>query len=255
MLQLLYTGSKWALVGSLLLLSTALFYRDRLPDPDAYQHARLSDPIQRPTHRQPFTVNVADQRYRVKPVFDYQLEGVIVSYHDADDFSDIWHHEKWQDFLNVRDLCVIWGANVSSGVYQAMEFDNDSWTCWASWPDAETGNRFTMRQLSNNHLLVNDDRIKRELMSAQPGNHIRLSGQLVSYENPANGFLRGTSTRRDDTGNGACETVFVESFEIVNQASTIWRRLYAIARWTLGFSLALFLILFFIVPARSPLRD
>ncbi len=79
----------------------------------------------------PFWIETAGQRYRGKPLFDYSLEGVIVSYHEADGFTDIWHHEKWLDFLNIRDLCVIWGDNVSSGVYRNMTFDNDSWTCWA----------------------------------------------------------------------------------------------------------------------------
>jgi hypothetical protein len=255
MLKLLYTGSKWVAVASLLLLLIALLYKDRLPEPDVYQFEELSDPVQRPTLRTPFTVETADQRYRVKPVFEYELEGVIVSYHDADDFSDIWHHDKWQDFLNVRDLCVIWGDNVANGVYQAMQFDNDSWTCWAYLPDAETADRFNKTQLSNNHLLVDDEMIKRELMSAQTGDHIRISGQLASYENPSNGFLRGTSTRRDDTGNGACETLFVENFQILNKANPGWRKLYAIAQRTLGVSLVLFMILFFITPVTRPFNN
>ena len=183
------------------------------------------------------------------------LEGVVVSYHDADDFTDIWHHEKWLDFLNIRDLCVIWGSNVSSNVYRRMSFENDSWTCWAHWPDGDTGSRFSMSELSNNHLLVSDDALKRTLMSAETGDHIRISGQLARYENPANGFVRSTSTRRDDTGNGACETLFVETFEIIDKANPGWRSLATAARWSLGLSLGLFLILFFITPVRKPFND
>ncbi len=252
MLHVLQSVSKWIALGSLLLLLLALFNKDQLPEPDYYQHDRLTDPVQRPTLRTPFWIEAADQRYRVKPVFDYALEGVIVSYHDGDDFSDIWHHDKWKDFLNIRDLCVIWGDNVSSGVYLDMTFENDSWTCWAYWPDAETGGRFSMTQLSNNHLLVDDENIKRSLMSAEPGDHIRLSGQLVSYENPSNHFQRGTSTRRDDTGNGACETLYIEDFDIVSKANTKWRTLYTASKWSLGLSLTLFLILFTITPVRKP---
>jgi len=40
-------------------------------------------------------------------------------------------------------------------------------------------------------------------------------GQLVNVEGPG-GFRWRTSTTRTDTGNGACELVFVESFEIVS---------------------------------------
>jgi hypothetical protein len=251
MLHLLQAISKWGLIISFVILLLSLLYKDRLPDPDHYEIRRLIDPIQESTFRSPFWIEAEGERYRIKPLYDYTLEGVVVSYHDADSFSDIWHHRRWKDFLNVRDLCVIWGANVSNGVYQDMTFDNDSWTCWAYWPNAQTGANFQMTQLSNNHLLVGDEYIKEELMSAEPGDHIRISGQLASYENPANNFKRGSSTRRDDRGNGACETIYVESFEIVSKANVRWRGIYTFSVWSLGFFLTAFLILFVITPVRK----
>lgn len=251
MLPLLQSISKWIAIVTLLILLTSLIYKDRLPVPDDFLSDQLEDPVQTPTQRTPFWVEAGGQRYRLTPVYDYTLEGVIVSHHDAGAFSDIWHHDKWQDFINLRDLCVIWGHNVSSGVYREMKFENDSWTCWAYWPDAETADRFKMTQLSNNHLLVDDASIKHRLMAAETGDQIRISGMLTSYENPANGFKRGTSTRRDDTGNGACETLYVKDFELVHKANNRWRSLYSFAKWTLGLSITLFLILFFVIPARK----
>ncbi|MEW8002300.1 MAG: hypothetical protein AB2827_05910 [Candidatus Thiodiazotropha sp.] len=253
MQQLLQTISKWGVIISFLLLLLSLAYKDRLPNPDQYEAKRLVDPVQVSTYRSPFWIEAEGQRYHIRPLYDYTLEGVVVSYHDADSFGDIWHHDRWKDFLNVRDLCVIWGANVSSGVYQEMSFDNDSWTCWAYWPDAQTGASFQMIQLSNNHLLVGDDYLKEKLMSAEPGDHIRISGQLASYENPANDFKRGSSTRRDDRGNGACETIYVDDFEIVSKANVRWRGIYTFSGWCLGLFLTAFLILFVITPpVRKP---
>ena len=111
---------------------------------------------------------------------------------------------------------MIWGDNVLSGVYRQTDFSNDSWTCWAYWPDRATASRFSMTQLSNNHLLTDDPDVKRALMAAEPGDHIRLKGVLAAYANPGNGFERGTSITRTDTGNGACETVYLQDFDIVN---------------------------------------
>ena len=255
MLHLLQSISKWTVIGSLILLLASLIYKDRLPEPEHYEIDRLTDPLQQSTFRKPFWIETGSQRYRVSPLHDYTLDGVVVSYHDADAFSDIWHHDKWKDFLNVRDLCVIWGENVASGVYQKMDFENDSWTCWAYWPDAQTGSQFQMRQLSNNHLLVDNLMLKEILMSAERGDHIRISGQLASYENPGNGFLRGTSTRRDDTGNGACETIYVEDVQIVSKANSSWRSVHHISKWLLGLSLILFLVLFVITPVRKPFNS
>ncbi len=91
-------------------------------------------------------------------------------------------------------------------------------------------------------------------MTAEAGDHIPITGQLASYENTANGFLRGTSTRRDDTGNGACETLFVEEVEFVNKANPGWRGLASFSKWSLGRSLTLFVLLFIITPMRKPFR-
>ncbi|MES9971904.1 MAG: hypothetical protein ABW092_17860 [Candidatus Thiodiazotropha sp.] len=253
MLQRLQTISKWGVIISSLLLLLSLVYKDRLPDPDQFEVSRLVEPVQESTFRSPFWIEAEGQRYLIKPLYDYTLEGVVVSYHDADSFNDIWHHKRWKDFINVRDLCVIWGANVSTGVYRKMSFDNDSWTCWAYWSDTQTGTNFKMAQLSNNHLLVDDDYVKQTLMAAEPGDHVRIRGQLASYENPANNFKRGSSTRRDDTGNGACETIYVEDFEIVAKANLRWRGVYSFSVWSLGLFVTAFLILFFKTPpVRKP---
>jgi len=241
----------WLFVLSLGAVALTWAGQDELPPPDAYGTRPLPAPRQTPTDRQPFDVQVGGQRYRIEPLFDYELEGVIVSYHDADSFIDTWHHDRWKDFLNVRDLCVIWGDNVRGGVYRDMDFRNDSWTCWAYWPDRETGARFRMDELSNNHLLTDASRIQQALMAARPGDHVRFRGMLAGYENPANGFVRGTSTRRDDRGNGACETVFLTDFEVVATPNPGLRSLHSAARWVAGLSLAGFLVAFLAAPVRA----
>ena len=107
---------RWMLVSSLLVLAITAVYRDRLPPPSWYHLGALGDPAQRPTRKGPFTLQVNDQQYRIQPQFTYELQGVVVSYHDADAFGDIWHRRRWRDFLNIRELCVVWGGNVASGV-------------------------------------------------------------------------------------------------------------------------------------------
>ncbi|VAW96355.1 hypothetical protein MNBD_GAMMA22-1302 [hydrothermal vent metagenome] len=239
---------KWLLIVSSLLFVYGYFTKDILPNADYYDLSQLNEPIQTATNTEDFSVEVNDQTYIIKPKFDYTLEGVIVSYHDADAFIDISHHDKWKDFINLRDLCVVWGDNVSTGIYKNMDFSNDSWTCWASWPDRETGRIFSMTQLSNNHILSHQDDINGRLMQSKPGDHIRLSGYLAEYSNPSNGFNRGTSTNRNDTGNGACETIYLNEFEIIKQANPTIRQIYAISIWLLFISLMGYIVTFFKAP-------
>lgn len=251
MLHLLESLFKWLFLLSLLVTLAAYLQKDELPEPHVYDLALLKEPQQTPTRMQPFETQTNGQNYRITPLFDYQLDGVIVSYNDSDSFTDTTHHRRWQDFLNIRDLCVIWGKNIESGVYQEMDFRNDSWTCWAYWPDGETRSRFSMHQLSNNHLLVDDYELQRRLMAAEVGDHVRLKGVLANYANPGNGFKRGTSTVRTDTGNGACETVYLEDFQVLNPVNSGVRRVYALAKWLTLASLAGFLILFVSSPVRK----
>lgn len=239
---------------SLSTMGAAYFYKDKLPDPSYYDLDQLDEPIQTPASEQTFTLRVNAQEYLVKPEFSYELDGVVVSYHDADDLTDIWHHKRWKDFINLRDLCVIWGGNVESGVYKRMTFSNDNWTCWASWPDAAAGALFKMNALSNNHLLTDDDAVKTALMSAEPGDHVRLKGVLASYSNKASGFQRGTSVIRDDTGNGACETIYLDEFKVIKKANRKLRRLYDLSKWLTLVAGTGFLIMFAIAPVRNNRR-
>lgn len=222
---------KWAFLCGLVATLLAYFYKDRAPAPSFYDAFSLEKPIQTPTTEAPFDTTAEDQQYTIEPKFDYELYGVIVSYNDADSIFDIWHHDKWKDYLNVRDICVIWGDNVRNGVYLDMKFSNDSWTCWAYWPDQETRNRFDMTALSNNHLLVDEVTVKKALLSAETGDYIHFKGMLVSYHNPASHFSRGTSTIRTDTGNGACETVYLREFEVIGKANAGMRSFYPLAKW------------------------
>jgi hypothetical protein len=225
-------------------------HKDRLGGPDFYDQARLADPVQRETAEAVFDTTVNGVRYRIEPVADYRLEGVVVSYHDSDAFIDVYHHDDWRDFINIRDLCVIWGRNVASGVYRQMEFENTTWTCWARWPSQEVGRRFSMHQLSNNHLLAADPGVAAAIMAARPGDQISLRGLLVAYSHSDNQFRRGTSTSRTDTGNGACETVFVRDFQILRRANPGWRALFPVTLSTAAISLAGLLVVAFRAPVR-----
>ncbi len=148
----------------------------------------------------------------IKPKYDYELTGVVVTYNNSDGFTDIWHHDKWKDFINIRDLCVIWGANVASGVYKKISFSSDSWTCWAQWRDPEVSTHFEFTALSNNHILTDNILIKKKLLEAEIGDVIYFKGVLAEYRNDAVGFSRGTSTSRKDSGQGACESVYIDEF-------------------------------------------
>lgn len=232
----------------MLLLS---YYKDNLPDPKTYESISLDPPIQTETFREPFTITTNKQSYQITPKFDYELTGVVVTYSNADGFTNIWHHDIWKDFINVRDLCVIWNPNVSSGVYKDISFSSDSWTCWAAWKDRSTTDTFKFTALSNNHLLTENNQIKAALLKAEIGDVVHFKGVLAHYKNEESGAERGTSIKRNDTGNGACETVYVDDFNVIKKANPVLRNFYTLTKWIAIFSFVGFLIMFVRTPFQS----
>ncbi len=242
---------KWTFLISLSLMLVLSFYKDRLPSPKTYDFISLDPPIQSETYREPFRISANKQSYEITPKFDYDLTGVVVTYSNADGFTNIWHHDAWKDFINLRDLCVIWNPNVNSGIYKKISFSSDSWTCWTSWRDSSTTEIFKSTAISNNHLLTDNNQIKAALLSAEIGDVIHFKGVLAGYKNAESGAERGTSIKRTDTGNGACETVYLDEFKVIKKANPVLRNFYKLSKWVAIFSLIGFLIMFVRTPFRA----
>jgi hypothetical protein len=97
--------------------------------------------------------------------------------------------------------------------------------------------------LSNNHLLPADPLVADAVRKARKGDQVRFKGWLVSYGQKGTPYSRGSSTVRNDRGNGACEVVYVTEFEILREANAAWRTLYKLSLVLIALSLA---TLFFI---------
>ena len=230
------------MLACLLIWVLTLHFSDRLPAEDDIFPQLFQEPLQvKEDLPAAFQVTKKKIVYTVTPLYRYELFGLVVSQHRSDSLLDI-SHRRWQDYLNIKDLCVVWGRNIRSGVYRRMKFWNRDFTCMCSFPDQETGRLFSGSHLSNNHILCADEGLSRLILKVRPGDQVHFRGYLVSYSQPANQFSRGTSTVRDDTGNGACETVYVTDFSILKRATPVWRALNAPAFLAaLAFMIALLL--------------
>jgi len=212
-----------------LVFVVSFFLRNRLPDKSLVLEPLLQSPIQTKDEvPEPFEVTRKGFTYSVKPLFGYELWGMIVSYHHSASFIDI-SHKQWNDYLNTKDICVIWGRNVETGVYERMRFRNRDFTCYYRYPDRETGELFTENCLSNNHILPADPLVAEAVLRARQGDQVHFKGWLVSYGIKGAPYARGSSTVRNDRGNGACEVVYVTEFEILREANSGWRSLHKLS--------------------------
>ena len=193
--------------------------RNELPGSVDYVAAIANEPQQTTSTRRAFDASWDGVQYKVEPEYDYDLTGMIVSYRHHDENSRM--HRLADDHLNMLDVCVVWGSNTNGAQLDKIDFWNGIFTCNVKTRDQAAWDSFDMNQLSNNHLISDDEDIRDRVRAVKVGDQVRIKGVLASYESP--GGLRGTSTTRTDTGDGACETIYVDRFEIIRPATSPWR--------------------------------
>ena len=220
LLTLLVALALWAICG----------YESHVLRPPLGASPQLSqDPLQTPTTTKPFVARRGGERYYIEPVYNYEISGLLVELHDSDSWNDMTHTEG-KDFINTRDLCVVWGENLKNDLYRRVKFSHGDWTCYFQAFDGETFRLFRQNQISNNHVLPADDAIARAMKSVEIGDQIYAKGMLVNYERSGHPPSRNTSITRDDTGNGACEIIWVSEFKVLKRAQVKWRHARDAAR-------------------------
>jgi hypothetical protein len=245
--RMLQTLNRAVMIASALTLAVAFWNRNDLPGTIDF-HPKLGDePRQREIQARPLVLPYAGVDYRVEPLYEYELYGLVVSYrqHDGEDSMHRWSN----DHLNVADLCVVWSDTAFSPTLSELDFWNGIFTCNVQTRDRVAWSNFKMNQLSNNHLISADPFIRDQVAQIRIGDQIRIKGSLARY-GAVGRELRGTSTTRDDAGNGACETILVDELEIVVRGFSSWR----VAMYAALVLLIATLVVHFALPYR-PYRD
>jgi hypothetical protein len=214
---------KILLLTGLVGLFLCLIFKDRWPESRDFLPEVFREPVQDDNDApEPFDAFQKGYVYTVDPVAAYEIWGLVVSSHYAGSFLDITH-ETAKDYLNIKDLCLLWGKNLESGAFRKLKFWNRDFTCFYSWTEPASGQAFSASHISNNHLITGDRGLRKIIRSVRRGDQVHFRGWLAAYGHKGSGARRGTSTTRNDTGGGACETVYVTQFEIIRRANAGWR--------------------------------
>ncbi len=221
-------GHVLMLCGSVL-LALSLWRSESLPEPEQLDPLLQNEPRQDPVYLPPFEATAGGVTYTIKPLAQYELWGLVVSQHDTSTWWN-WIHAAWNDHLNVMDLCVVFAENAERGSYQGLDYSSGQFQCFVQTHSERLWQGFSMRALANNHLLTDDRALARRLRGVRVGDQVHVRGYLSEYSHQlGGGFRRGTSLTRDDTGNGACETVYVQQFEVLRAGGRPWRVLVYVA--------------------------
>ncbi|MBI4618284.1 MAG: hypothetical protein HY720_32090 [Planctomycetes bacterium] len=215
-----------ALAAVVILGVIAVFRKGTLPAVDEIDPGLLAEPVQRPTTRETFSFEYRGVTYDVEPVAEYEIQGLVVAHNDTSSIGDVYHDSSSVD---TKDVGMIWGDNLRTDDFRKCEYRSGSWTCYVEWP---AGVKFHLDSMSNTHIVTGDDEVRGEVGRIRVGDQVRLTGLLVNYRDGRRpDSWRRSSTVRQDTGNGACEVMFLEEIEFLDRGTPVWYLVYELAWW------------------------
>jgi hypothetical protein len=119
------------------------------------------------------------------------------------------------------DVALGWGRMSDQAVLDQLSISMGNrfffyrWKGRAPIPQSEI-----IRTAANNHLIPGNSIVRSAIRSLRVGQIVELNGWLVDVDGPDN-FKWYTSRRRDDTGNGACELIYVEKVNMWDQPQAV----------------------------------
>lgn len=117
--------------------------------------------------------------------------------------------------LSPTDLALGSGPMADPAVIAQVEIrQSNRWYYWQV-QQFPIPRREIERNSANMHMIPGSASVARTLAQVREGQLIRLSGHLVQVEGD-DGFRWVSSRTRDDTGDGACEVIWVEQLQILD---------------------------------------
>jgi hypothetical protein len=143
-------------------------------------------------------------RYRLHPRAEFRLDARVLS-------RAIYRFDAGARLAPV-DLLLGWQRMSDSAVLDHFRF-SQRWR-WGHWRVREfpIPEREILVSAANMHMIPADPQIERALRRLRSGDLVRIEGLLVDARGD-DGWRWNTSMTRSDTGDGACELVYVQVLE------------------------------------------
>ena len=129
------------------------------------------------------------------------------------------YHNGWGSKIGPYDYVLAWGKLTNPEMNKFIKYTQMRrfyfYKC--NW-DCPLTHEYISTHSANTHLIPANDNIMKVLKKIKKGNVIKLWGYLVNVEGTYKGgevYWRSSTTRKD-TGNGACEVMYVEKIRVGN---------------------------------------
>jgi hypothetical protein len=141
--------------------------------------------------------------YRITPLATFDLQGRVLSRKD-------YRFGREAELAPV-DIAFGWGRMSDSAVLAKIDISQGN--RFYRWQTREPPIPLREIEMSsaNMHLIPADDSVKYAMEDAREGQLVKLTGKLVRVD-AKDGWRWKSSLTRNDTGGGACELIYVETF-------------------------------------------
>ncbi|HEY2346982.1 MAG TPA: hypothetical protein VGH80_14075 [Xanthomonadaceae bacterium] len=155
-------------------------------------------------HAAPFQ----DGKFSITPLADFSVTARVLSRADY----------RWDrsSALSPTDLALGWGRMSDSAVLARLDISQSGrwyYYHWSTNPPPIPQDEI-IRSSANMHMIPANDTVRYQLDRVHPGDVVHLEGQLIEARG-GDGSVWRSSMTRTDTGDGACEVVFVRSLVVM----------------------------------------
>lgn len=138
---------------------------------------------------------------------EYSLKGVIKS------------KKKYRDFpsqVSKYDYAIAWGDLNKQEIAEHISYSQSGrWYYYRYAQDIPVSREYIAGHSANVHLIAADHDVLKKISQAAKNDYVWLKGYLVNVNFKDD--LWQTSLTRDDTGNGACEIMYVTDLAVIDQ--------------------------------------
>lgn len=160
-------------------------------------------PLQTVTEKQPFKF----KEFTIIPKANFELTARIL--HKKSYNSDP------ESKLAPWDIAFGWGPMSDESILKDVEIKQSNRFYFWRVEKFPILRRDIERNSANMHLIPQDSYLEDLIASTKVGNIIHLKGWLIRAESKDGNWYWQSSMTREDTGNGACELIFITHFEII----------------------------------------
>lgn len=192
----------WKLIIGVTLISYGA-YQHFSNRPITHQSGVLANrqPVQNSVNQSQFEFN----GYTITPLQIFEIKARVLS-------AEHYTFDREADLAPV-DLALSWGAMSDEAVLKQIRISQSGRFYFWHVDTFPIPREVIETSSANMHMIPADSQIEKALKSIKAGQLVTISGYLVEAKS-ADGWRWKSSLSRSDTGNGACELVYVQAISV-----------------------------------------